>query len=69
MVEGLLDICGAVGLADDFDGVLGLGVKGLLELDGEFAGRGRGHGARHFDVCVGGWRLVDRTWNVCEEFN
>ena len=52
MVEGLLDVGRAVGLASDIDGVGGSAREGLLESDEELAGRRRGHRARHVDMCV-----------------
>lgn len=58
MVEGLLDVGRAVGLASDIDGVGGSARERLLESDEELAGRRRGHRARHVDMCVcGRWGL------------
>jgi hypothetical protein len=51
VVVSLLDVGRTVGLASNVDGVGSCAVEGLLKSDQELAGRGRGHGARHIDVC------------------
>jgi len=56
MVMGLLNVGGAVGLARDVDGVGWCAVEGLLESNQEFTRWGRGHRARHVDVCC--WRRL-----------
>lgn len=52
MVESLLDVGRAVGLASDIDGMGGNARERLLESDEELAGGRRGHRARHVDMCV-----------------
>lgn len=51
VVVSLLDVGRTVGLASNVDGVGSCAVEGLLESDQELARRGRGHRARHVDVC------------------
>jgi hypothetical protein len=53
MVVGLLDVGRTVRLSSNVDDVGSCAIEGLLQSDEEFAGRGRGHGARHVDMCVG----------------
>jgi hypothetical protein len=58
VVMCLLDVGRTVGLSSNVDDVGSCAIEGLLQSDEEFAGRGRGHRARHVDVCwlVMGWR-------------
>jgi hypothetical protein len=56
VVVSLLDVGRTVGLASDVDSVGSCAVEGLLQSDEEFARWGRGHGARHVDMC---WLVVD----------
>ena len=51
VVVGLLDVGRTVGFASDVDGVGRCAIEGLLKPHQEFTGRGRGHRARHVDVC------------------
>lgn len=51
VMMSLLDVGRTVGLASNVDGVGWCAVEGLLKSDQEFTGWGRGHRARHVDVC------------------
>lgn len=64
VVESLLDVGRAVGLASDIDDVGGCAIERRFKAHKKLSGRGRGHRARHVEMCVLGlfWE-----WKGCSK--